>query len=490
MKNINCITIDLGATSGRVILAKAGDGKLEMEVIHRFPNHLLQFNNRYYWNIYSLYENILEGLTLAARKEKEIHSIGVDTWGVDLVYLAHDGSFADLPRAYRDPYTDGAQEKVFEVIPKGEVYRKTGIQFMNFNTLFQLYAAREEGMAGYRHAEKALFMPDAISYMLTGKQVCEYTILSTSQFLNPFTKKIERDFFERLGISADLFPEVVYPGTTIGPLLPAICKATGMPSVPVVAVAGHDTASAIAAIPSATRDFAYISSGTWSLMGIETDEPIVNDESYEMNFTNEGGIDATIRFLKNITGLWLLEQCKKEWDKAGRNYSYQQIVELAGSVVNRTYIDPDHPSFANPASMTNAIVQYCHNSGQKPPISDGEFIRCIFESLALKYATVLESLQRVAPYEIRKLHVIGGGSQNGLLNQFTANAVGMEVIAGPSEATALGNALVQLKALGIYRNRSEMRELLASSPELKRFYPEDSSLWREKLVEFGRATSK
>ena len=464
MKDTACIAIDLGATSGRVILAKMKHGRLETEILNRFPNVIKEIDGRCYWDIYSLFDSIKEGLNMAASRQISIDSIGVDTWGVDFVCVRPDGSFVSLPRAYRDPYTEGVPEQYFRHIPREEVYRLTGIQFMNFNSLFQLYAMRLEGSIDIDGVRSILFMPDAISYLLTGKEVCEYTILSTSQLMNPETCRIEERLLEPLQIPVEKFPPVVMPGRIIGNLRADVAAETGLSAIPVVAVAGHDTASAVAAVPASGRNFAYLSSGTWSLMGIESEKPIVTDEAYRMNFTNEGGIEGTTRFLKNITGLWLLEQCLKAWkNKSGEIYSYPQIVEMAQSVAtNESYVDPDVP-------QTHA-----------------EYVRCIFESLALKYRYVLTRLQTVASFPIECLHIIGGGSQNDLLNRFTANAIGLPVIAGPSEATALGNVLVQLRALGVVADRDSMRRLAAGAVSLQRYEPCDTEVWNEKDVIFKK----
>ena len=467
MKDTACIAIDLGATSGRVILAKMKHGRLETEILNRFPNV------------------IKEGLNMAASRQISIDSIGVDTWGVDFVCVRPDGSFVSLPRAYRDPYTEGVPEQYFRHIPREEVYRLTGIQFMNFNSLFQLYAMRLEGSIDIDGVRSILFMPDAISYLLTGKEVCEYTILSTSQLMNPETCQIEERLLEPLHIPVEKFPP---PGRIIGNLRDDVAAEIGLSAIPVVAVAGHDTASAVAAVPASGRNFAYLSSGTWSLMGIESEKPIVTDEAYRMNFTNEGGIDGTTRFLKNITGLWLLEQCLKVWkNKSGVTYSYPQIVEMAQSVAtNESYVDPDDATFSNPVSMPEAIADYCKFHHMAVPQTHAEYVRCIFESLALKYRFVLTRLQTVASFPIECLHIIGGGSQNDLLNRFTANAIGLPVIAGPSEATALGNVLVQLRALGVVADRDSMRRLAAGAVSLQRYEPCDTELWNEKYVIFKK----
>ena len=480
MDKYTFLAFDLGATSGRAVIATLVNGKFEMQEIHRFPNNLLELHGKFYWNIYGLYEELKKSLSICASQQIRLNSIGIDTWGVDFGYLAEDGSLLGLPRAYRDPYTEGAPEEYFQQIPREEVYRLTGIQIMNINSLFQLFRAQKEGFAPLQHAKDILFMPDLLSYLLTGKKVCEYTDASTSQLLNPVTRQFEPALLEAAGVSPSLVGQVVLPGTWVGELTDALAEETGIGKVPVVAVAGHDTASAVAAVPAQDPNFAYLSSGTWSLMGIEVEKPIITEESYANNFTNEGGIEGTTRFLKNITGMWLLEQCRKEWERFGRVYAYPEIVHMAEQEEPfRRFVNPDNPRFANPASMTKAIAGYCKETGQPVPVTDGQFIRCIFESLSFRYNEVIQMLKKMAPFPIERLHVIGGGSKNQLLNQFTANATGLTVIAGPSEATAIGNGMIQARSAGVVSTRWEMRKLIAGSVTTETFQPEDETVWQE-----------
>ena len=473
METKHFIAVDLGATSGRVILATVGAESLETETLHRFPNRLLCLDGKYCWNIYGLYEEIVEGLRLAGRRGVRIESIGIDTWGVDMAFVAEDGTLAGLPRSYRDPYTDGIPEAFFGKMPRREVYDRTGIQFMNFNSLYQLCAARKEGCAALKHASKILFMPDALSYLLTGEAVCEYTVLSTSQFMNPHTKRPDAELLAAAGIDASLFPRVVMPGERIGVLTDAAARDTGLGKVPVIAVAGHDTGSAVAAVPAENERFDYLSSGTWSLMGIEAAEPVIDDRTYTLNFTNEGGVDGTVRLLKNITGMWLLEQCRAAWTKEGKEYSYPEIMRMTEAAApSGATIDPDAAEFAAPTDMPAAIRAYCREHGLNEPADDGAMMRLIFDSLAAKYAEVLRKLQGLAPFEIECLHVIGGGAQNDLLNRMTATACGIPVVAGPSEATALGNVMVQARTAGMAGSLAEMRQRIRRSIATKRYNPE------------------
>ena len=417
-----------------------------MEEVYRFPNQILEIGGAYYWNVYSIYEHILRCLTELARQGVRLDSIGIDTWGVDFGLLAEDGTLLSLPRAYRDPYTVGIPEKVFATVPREELYALTGIQTMDFNSIFQLYALKESGVSALSHAKKLLFMPDLLSYFLTGKAVCEYTIASTSGMVNAYTRQFDKQLLERLGLPTDLLLPLVQPGTAVGTLIPAIAKKTGIGEVPVVAVAGHDTASAVAAVMGAGSHAAYLSSGTWSLMGIVVAEPVLTPRAAELNFTNEGGTEGTTRLLKNITGMWLVEQCRKAWNIAGRDYSYAEMTgmaEWAKGYAGR--INPDDPRFANPANMDTEIRQALAEIGYKEPKDDAEMLSCIYHSLADRYKEVLGMLRELAPFEIERLHIIGGGSANKLLNRWTEEAIGIPVMAGPTEATAIGNLKVQQK---------------------------------------------
>lgn len=473
MKPRHFIAVDLGATSGRVILATVAEERTDMETLRRFPNRMVCAGGKYYWNIYALYEEIVEGLRLAACRGLRIESVGIDTWGVDMVFVAGDGTLAGLPRAYRDPYTDGVPEEFFRKVPRREVYDRTGIQFLNFNSLYQLCAARKEGCAALEHAKRILFIPDALAYLLTGEAVCEYSVLSTSQFMNPHTKRPDAELLAAAGVDAALFPRVVMPGERIGVLTESVARQTGLGPVPVVAVAGHDTGSAVAAVPAENERFAYLSSGTWSLMGIEVPRPVIDDRTYALNFTNEGGVDGTTRLLKNITGMWLLEQCRAAWAREGKEYAYPDIMRMTEAAApSAGVLDPDAPEFAAPTDMPEAIRAHCRAHGLAEPADDAATMRLIFDSLAAKYAGVLQKLRQLAPFDIECLHVIGGGAQNDLLNRMTATACGIPVVAGPVEATALGNVMVQARTAGLAGSLAEMRRHVRRSAETKRYNPE------------------
>lgn len=462
MKTYNFLAFDVGATSGRGMLASVSDGSFEMKEIYRFPNAIMDIHGKFYWDIFAIYDHLKKALAAVRSLGVKLDSIGIDTWGCDFGYIGPDGTLLSLPRAYRDPYTDGTPERTYATVPRSELYARTGIQILNFNSLFQLYRAKEEAFAPRLDAAKILFIPDLLSYFCTGNMYAEYTVASTSQMLNAATRTWDVELLKRLGIESSLLPPIVQPGTRAGMLLPSIAAEVGIDPVPVIAVAGHDTASAIAAVPAADANFAYLSCGTWSLMGIESPQPILTPESCSKNYTNEGGIEGTTRFLKNITGMWLLEQSRKAWEREGRTYTYAQIEEMArGEMAFPSTIDPDNPLFANPADMDKAIKQNCAERGEPVPANDAQMVACIYHSLAAKYKSVIADLGSMSPVSIDRLHIIGGGSMNKTLCQLTADTIGLPVVAGPAEATAIGNAMIQAQAAGLYANRWEMRAAVA-----------------------------
>jgi rhamnulokinase len=478
--------VDLGATSGRTIIGSIEDGRFCLEEVTRFPNNLIEQGGHFYWDVYALYFEIIRGLKEVASRGLAITSIGIDTWGVDFVLIGDDGAILRNPRAYRDPITFEAMDDYLQhVISKKEVYDITGIQFLNFNSIFQLYAMQKEGNSALKAAQRILFVPDALSWMLTGNEVCEYTIASTSQLLDPRTKQLDERLLASIGLTRSKFGKMVTPGTIIGVLTDEVQKMTGLGAIPVIAVAGHDTASAVAAVPAKDEQFAYLSSGTWSLMGIETKDAIINDLSYERNFTNEGGVEGTTRFLKNICGMWLYERCRKEWAvskaEADRQAAAMSHPELQGSAMQveafRSIINPDDALFANPSSMIEAIQHYCRKTGQSVPETPAEICRCIFDSLALRYRQVFQWMQEFAPFKLEILHIIGGGSLNKYLNQFTANATGATVLAGPQEGTAIGNIMLQAESAGSVKDIWEMRRIIANSLELVKYEPTDKAAW-------------
>lgn len=469
------LAIDLGATSGRTILASYDGDKVVMEELTRFKYPMIPFNGHLFWNLPLLYQEILNGIkksndVLAAKGDgAKLDTIGIDSWGCDVAYFYRDGSLAGLPYCYRDSHTEGAVERFCEKMPREKVYENTGIQFMDFNTVFQLDTIKAHSPELIEAADKILFIPDALAYMLTGNAVTEYTVASTSQMLNPVTGDLDTDVLKALGIPRDKFGPMTQPGAVIGTLTAQVQEATGVGAIPVVAVAGHDTASAVIAVPSPDKDYAYLSCGTWSLLGIESPNAIITDKSREYNFTNEGGIDGTTRFLKNICGMWIFERCRDEFKDVPQN-----IGELAALCLQSdcpSIINPDDPSFAHPASMTHAIDEYCKRTNQPVPQTPADYIHVVYRSLAKRYKEILNWLRELSPVEIKRLHVIGGGSLNQYLMQDTANELGIPVIAGPTECTALGNVLVQLRACGSVSNLNEMRRVAINSTQTKTYEP-------------------
>lgn len=472
------LAVDLGATSGRTILASFDGEKVEMQEIARYHYPMLPIGDHQYWNLPLIYEHVLESMKKCAGildtmlEQPKLKSIGIDTWGCDVAYFLKDGSIASLPYCYRDSHTVGAVERFCsESMPKEEVYAKTGIQFMDFNTLFQLDTIRRNNPEVLDNADKILFMPDALSYMLTGKAVTERTVASTSQILNPNTGDLDEVLLAKVGLPRTKFGPMIEPGEEIGTLLPRLAELTGLGEVPVVAVAGHDTASAVAAVPTPDKDYAYLSCGTWSLLGIENKVPIITEKSLEYNFTNEGGVDNTIRVLKNITGLWLFERCREEFKDAPTDIA--ELVALYRESDCPSVVNPDDPAFANPVSMTKAIDEYCEKTGQPVPQKPADYIRVVYQSLANRYAEVTEWLREISPVEIKRLHVIGGGSRNRHLMQMAADTLGMPVVAGPAECTALGNVLMQLRACKSLASLKEMREVAINSTETETFNPSE-----------------
>lgn len=472
------LAVDLGATSGRTIIGSLADGKVTLEELTRFGNPIIHAGHHDHWDLMALYNEIVKALKMTVERQLNIKSIGIDTWGCDFAFVGSDGQILSNPMSYRDPHTFGTMERYFaNAMDKEKVYEKTGIQFMNFNSLFQLYQMRQDSNSALQAADKILFIPDALSYLLTGKAICEYTVASTSQMLNPTTQELDGDLIESLGLMRDQFGPMTLPGTVIGPLSEEVRKITGMGPVPVIAVAGHDTAAAVAAVPASDEHFAYLSSGTWSLMGIESKTPVINERSFDRNFTNEGGIEGTTRFLKNICGMWIYERCRKEWTEGTSHAQLQAEADAAEPF--RTLINPDDPCFANPESMVKAIDDYCERTHQPVPRNNGEYCRCIFDSLAMRYRQVFTWLREFADFDIKTLHIIGGGSMNDYLNQYTANSCGVKVLAGPQEGTALGNIMLQAKACGEVADIWEMRRIIAGSIEMKQYAPKDKEAYEK-----------
>lgn len=479
------LAMDFGASSGRAMLGILKDGKLSIRQLHRFANEPVELNGCFYWDLPRLFLEIKNSLNKAALENIRIASIGIDTWGVDYGLLDRNGRPLGNPVHYRDTRTDGMMDRTFRKVGKQEIYERTGLAFLSFNTLYQLAAQVNSDDECLKIAQNMLFMPDLFSYFLTGKMGCEYTIASTSQMLSPYTRSWDAELLKKLDIPTDMLLPITEPGTIRGTLLPQIARETGVGEVPVVAVAGHDTASAVVAVPAQDDDFAYISSGTWSLVGIETLKPVISDEAQAANLTNEGGVDGTIRVLKNVMGLWIIQECQREWERRGKKLSFAEIVkEAEKEPAFRSLFDPDDDVFMTPGDMPGKIADYCCRTGQPVPETIGQTARAVYESLALKYRWTVKKLEKVRGKEIRALHIVGGGSNNAMLNQFTSDALGIPVITGPSEATAIGNLMMQAKALGLVKDMRELRRIVADSFDTGRVEPGDRARWDEAYAKF------
>ena len=487
MNNNNFLAFDLGASSGRAMLGILENNKLQLTEVHRFKNQMSQIHGHFYWNIFSLFEELKTGLKKCITDFKvQPLSFGIDTWGVDYSLLTKTGQLTGLPFAYRDHRTDDAMVEFFKILPKKETYLLSGIQFLQFNTLFQLFSSVRENYPELEIADGMLFTPDTLNYLFTGVKKNEYTIASTSQMLKPGKPDWEKNLFEAAGIPENLQQEMVQPGTVLGLALPEIDEQTGCGELTCVAVASHDTASAIVSVPAEGENWAYLSSGTWSLLGIESPEPIVSEETLAMNFTNEGGVDGTTRFLKNIMGMWLIQECKRIWDTE-KEMTWQEIVELSQQAEPfKCFINPDDSGFLNPGNMPEAIREYCRKTDQHVPESKGEIARCIYDSLVLKYKYTLRQIETVTGKKIEKLHIIGGGAHNEMLNQLTANAIGIQVIAGPTEATAIGNIMMQAKAMGYVTTLEEIRKVVRNSFPVKSYEPSPQANWEKAYLKFEK----
>ncbi|MBI3208973.1 MAG: rhamnulokinase [Candidatus Solibacter usitatus] len=473
------LALDLGAESGRAILGTLADGRLELEELHRFLNEPVRLPAGLYWDTLRLFHEMRRGIHCAARERNlKLEGIGVDTWGVDFGLVGKDGALLDNPRHYRDARNDGQMERTFAVVAKSEIFAESGLQFMQINSLYQWHAMKQSGSPALEAADTLLFMPDLFNYFLTGVRRAEITIASTSQFYNPVRKCFAAGMLEKLGLRPGILPMIVLPGSFLGPALET--------DIPVYAVAGHDTASAVAAVPAKGKeDWCYISSGTWSLMGVEVREPIINNACQEFNFTNEIGVEGRVRLLKNIAGLWLLQECRRAWAEQGHSYDYGQMTEMAAAAKPFTSIlDPD--AFLSPGEMPAKIAEHCQSRGEKAPGTHGEYCRTILESLALRYRQVLENLEILLGRRLTRIHIVGGGSRNRLLNQFVADATGRPVIAGPTEATAAGNILVQAMGAGIIRNLEELREVVAASFPVTVSEPTPGANWDDAYARFAR----
>jgi rhamnulokinase len=487
MSHHHYIAIDLGAESGRVMLGSLAEGKLALEEINRFPNGSVVVGSSWRWDVAKLFEEIKAGLRQVAARGVRVDSISADSWGVDYVLLDGDGNMLDAPFHYRDARTDSGFERAFAVAPREEIFAETGIQFMTLNTLYQLHADLRQRREILESAASFLTMGDYFNFLLCGARKIEESMASTTQLYNPQKRAWSNALIKKFGFPEKIFPDVVPSGTKLGALLPAIARQTGLKDAQVVASCSHDTGAAVAAVPAEGDGWAYLSSGTWSLLGIESAKPIITPKSLEYNFTNEIGFGGSIRFLKNIIGLWILQECRREWAKQGREYDYAELTKLAESAPPlRALINPNDPRFAKPNEMPSKIVDFCRQTNQPPPKTDGEIVRCVLESLALLYRATLEQLEDVTGQKLQTLHIVGGGSKNELLNQFTANATGRAVLAGPVECTAAGNVMVQAIALGHLRSLVAARKVVRDSFPIKTYKPQDAATWQKAYERFQK----
>ncbi|MCL2865650.1 MAG: rhamnulokinase [Lachnospiraceae bacterium] len=482
LKNVNdkirqVLAFDFGASGGRGILGRLVDGKIQMEEIHRFSNDPVQVHKTMYWDTLRQFFEIKQGM-IQAKQRGEFESIGIDTWGVDFGLIDAHGALLENAIHYRDDRTLGMQEKVFQKISKDEIYQLSGNQFENFNTIFQLYALVEQRPWLLERVETLLLTPDLFNYFLTGVKKTEYTMATTTQLMDAKAKKWSTQILDSLGISKNIFTEVVPSGTVVGSLSADICEALELPAVKVMAVAGHDTQSAVIAVPTKEKDFIFISCGTWSLFGTELDAPLISAKSFGYNLSNEGGYGDTTTLLKNIIGLWLVQESRRQWQREGQRYSFSALEEMASQVEPFvSFVDPDAPEFHQTGNIPRRIRAFCERTGQKVPESVGDIVCCINQSLALKYRYVLEQIESCTGKHYGCIHMIGGGIQSKLLCFMTAGASKRKVIAGPVEATALGNIAVQMISLGLIRDVAEARCMIAASEETFEYLPQDQDKW-------------
>ena len=487
-----CLAVDLGASSGRVMAAEFDGRRLSLREVHRFPNGGVRRDGTLFWDFDALWREVREGIRLGIASQKAAgcpaRSIGVDTWGVDFGLIGGDGALLAPPVHYRDERTEGVMRSVFENTATGDdIFAETGIQFLPFNTIYQLAALKRQQPDMLAAARHLLMMPDILHYLMTGRIACELTDASTTQLINPATGDWSDMLIGRLGLPRLLFPKIIHPGTRLGRLLPDVARDLGSGEIEVIAVATHDTGSAVAAVPAEGSDFAYLSCGTWSLLGAEVPTPVITDESRRLNFTNEGGVGGTFRLLKNIAGLWLLQESKTEWARQGNRYEWAEITALADEApAFRSFIDPDDDRFLAPGDIPDRIRSLCADTGQEVPATDGAVARCVLESLALKYRRVLEMLDSLVGRRLGRLHMVGGGIRNTLLCQWTADACGREVVAGPVEATAQGNAAVQLIAAGRIPDLTAARRVICEADKPATHEPDGTDIWDQAFARFER----
>lgn len=485
MNQKHYLACDIGAESGRLMLGTLRDNRLSVEEIHRFPNGPTTVNGSLRWDVLRIFDELKTGLAKVARRNIPIAGLSCDSWGVDYVLVRGDEPVLAAPFHYRDARTDGLMERAFEVVPADEIYAETGIQFLSFNTLYQLLSDSRLRPELLGAATRFLLMGDFFNFLFSGIMRAEESIASTTQLFRPGDRQWSSSLIERFKLPPRIFPQVVPSGTVLGCLRPEIAAEVGLPGISVVASCSHDTGAAVAAVPAEGDDWGYLSSGTWSLLGVERQAPLITASSRKFGFTNEVGYGGTIRFLKNIIGLWLVQECRRTWMREGSDFSYDALASMAGGATPFTaFIDPADPRFGKPGDMPARIREYCQETGQRSPATPGETIRCILESLALLYRHTIAMLEEATGTQVRTLHIVGGGSRNGLLNQCTANATGRTVVAGPDECTAIGNILVQSIGLGHTASLAAARNIVRDSVPLTRFLPADAGAWDRMYKKF------
>jgi len=483
--------VDLGSESGRCSLVSFDGGRLYLDEVHRFSNDPVGIFDTLYWDPLKLFAEVKHGLQLCAQQANHhLHGIGVDTWGVDFALLGRDGEMLGYPVHYRDRRTSGMMEEAFKRVAKEEIFERTGIQFMPINTLYQLLSLVLREAPVLEVAVTFLTIPDLFNFWLTGEEACEFSNATTTQLYDQRARGWSFPLIEKLGIPTHIFPQIVQPGNVLGRLLPSLAAEVGMKPIPVIAPVCHDTGSAVAGVPANAKNFAFISSGTWSIVGVETNAPVITKQSFAYNFTNEGGVSNTVRFSKNVMGLWLIQECRRIWAQAGNNYSYAELISMAEKARPfQSFVNPDDEAFLRTGDMIRRIQEYCKKTGQPVPEEQEEVLRCVFESLALKYRFVVNRIEKMLGYNLEVIHIVGGGTRNRLLCQLTADATGKPVIAGPVEATTFGNVLVQALGLGLIKSHSEGREVIGRSVDLVTYEPCYSSRWEEAYNRFQQILS-
>jgi sugar (pentulose or hexulose) kinase len=480
-KTVKCVAFDLGASGGKVILGVFNGNRITISEVYRFSNNPILLGDHIYWDFLRLFEEVKKGLRLAYKlTDGQIASIGVDTWGTDCALLDVHGHLLENPHCYRDSRTNGMMEIAFQKMPREELYERTGVQFMQLNTIFQLLSMVEEDPGAFDNVGTFLMVPDLFNYYLTGKKFCEFTNATTTQFYDPLTNAWNERILDAMGIPRSIFPPIIQPGTIIGDLSAWLCEELGVRQIPVIAVATHDTPSAVCAVPSSERDYAFLSSGTWSLLGYEELSPVINKNGFKNNFSCYGGVCNSWLIWKNIQALWLLQECARVWAENGKAYSYEDLILMASQAKPfGPIIDTDDLVFLPPGDFPLKIAEYCNRTGQQPPESDSAVVRSILESLAVKYRFTFDRLQEVIGKRLNNICVIGGGSRNWLLNKFTAEAIGLPVKAGPAEATSIGNIMMQLMALKELDCLPDAREVVRSSFETSTFEACKTDAWED-----------